>query len=67
MADNTLNLVKGWLLKPQAYKPWVVSVIAIIVLASLVLWLAALFFGYLADDWNSPAVDERSVPAARTY
>ena len=67
MAHNISNLVKGWLLKPQTYKPWVVSVIAIIVLASLVLWGAALFFVYLADDWNSPATDERSIPAARTY
>ena len=67
MAHNILNLIKGWLLKPQTYKPWVVSVIAIIVLASLVLWLAALFLIYFADDRSSPPADERSVPAARTY
>ena len=67
MAHNILNLIQVWLLKPQAYKPWVVSVIVIIVLASVVLWLTALFFAYLGDDWNSPAADERSIPAARTY
>ncbi|HUS10352.1 MAG TPA: hypothetical protein VMZ30_07785 [Pyrinomonadaceae bacterium] len=62
-----MYLTKRWLLKPETYKPQVVTVIAIIVLASLVLWLAALFFVFLADDWNSPAADERSIPAVRTY
>ena len=48
-------------------KPQVLYVTAIIVIISLLLWIAALFFGYLADDWRSPAADERSVPAPRTY
>lgn len=67
MARNSMYLNKRWLLKPATYKPQVVTVIAIIVLASLVLWLAALFFVFLADDWSSPAADERSIPAVRTY
>jgi hypothetical protein len=62
-----MYLNKRWLLKTEPYKPQVVSVIAIIVLASSVLWLAALFFVYLADDWSSPAADERTIPAVRTY
>lgn len=67
MARNSMYLNKRWLLKRETYKPQVVTVIAIIVLASLVLWLAALFFVFLADDWSSPAADERSIPAVRTY
>ena len=40
---------------------------AIIVIMSLLFWVAAFFFVYLADDWSSPAADEMSVPAPRTY
>ncbi len=64
---NPMNFDKRWSLETRIYKPQIVYVGAIIVLASLVLWLAALFFVYLADDWNSPAADERSIPAVRTY
>ena len=62
-----MNFDKRWSLETRIYKPQIVYVGAIIVLASSVLWLAALFFVYLADDWNSPAADERSIPAVRTY
>jgi Ca2+/Na+ antiporter len=51
----------------KSVKPQVPYVAAIIVIFSLLLWIAALFFVYLADDRSSPAVDERSVPAPRTY
>ena len=62
-----MHLNKRWSLETTTYTPQIVYVIAIIVFASLVFWLAALFFVYLADDWNSPAADERSIPAVRTY
>ena len=42
MADNTLNLIKGWLLKPDLQTGACIGD-RNIVLASLVLWLAALF------------------------
>jgi hypothetical protein len=51
----------------KTVKPQVLYVTAIIVAISLLFWIAALFFGYLADDRSSPAADERSVPAPRTY
>jgi hypothetical protein len=51
----------------KTVKPQVLYVTAIIVVISLLLWAASLFFVYLADDWSSPAADERSVPAPRTY
>jgi hypothetical protein len=62
-----MHLDKRWSLKTETYKPQVVYVIAIIAFTSLVLWLAAMLFLYLADDWRSPAADERSIPAVRTY
>ena len=40
---------------------------AIIIVMSLLFWAAAFFFVYLADDWTSPAADEMSVPAPKTY
>lgn len=67
LRKDGLYLDKRWSLETETYKPHVVYVIAIIVLTSLVLWLAAMLFVYLADDWSSPAADERSIPAARTY
>ena len=51
----------------KSFKPQVLYVTAIIVIFSVLLWIAALFFVYLADDWSSPAADERSVPSPRTY
>ena len=49
--------------------PATLSVMAIIVVISLLCWMVALFLIYVADDLTSPAVDERSVPAsaARPY
>ena len=26
-----------------------------------------LFYGYIGDEWFTPPLDERSVPAAKTY
>ena len=51
----------------KTVKPQVLYVTAIIVIMSLLFWIAALFFGYLADDWRSPAADEKRVPAPRAY
>ena len=62
-----LSLDKGGEPKMKSVKPQVLYVTAIIVIFSLLLWIAALFFVYLADDWSSPTADERSVPAPRTY
>jgi hypothetical protein len=51
----------------KTVKPQVMYVAAIVVIISLLFWIAALFIGYVADDLSSPAADERSVPAPRTY
>lgn len=51
----------------KTLKPHALYITAIIIIISFVLWIAALFVGYVADDWASPAADERSVPAAKTY
>ena len=47
--------------------PQALFVMVIIVVICLLCWLAALFFIYAADDLASPAWNERSVPAPRTY
>ena len=47
--------------------PRVMYIAAIIAVICAVFWVTALCFGYLADDWGSPAASERSVPAPRTY
>ena len=51
----------------KTVEPEVLYVAAIMVLITVVLWLAACSFVYLADNWASPARNERSLPAARTY
>jgi hypothetical protein len=51
----------------KTVKPQVLYVTAIVVVISFTLWITSLFFVYLADDWSSPAADERSVPASRDY
>ena len=51
----------------KTVKPRVMYVAAIVVVISFMLWITSLFFVYLADDWSSPAADESSVPAPRTY
>ena len=51
----------------KTVSPRVMNITAIIVVIWFVLWVAALFLGYVADDWGSPAADERRVPAPRTY
>ena len=61
-----MHLANRWLLKTKTVNPQVVYLTAIAVLVSIVFWLVALFFVYLADDWSSPAADERSIPAVNT-
>jgi hypothetical protein len=51
----------------KAIKPQAMYVTAIIVIMSLLFFVAALFFGYVTDDWASPAADERSIPPPMTY
>ena len=53
--------------KMQMVKPQALVVTGIIVILSLLFWMAWLFLGYVADDWSSPPADERSAPAAKTY
>jgi len=53
--------------KMKTVKPQGLVVAAIIVILSLLFWMAWMFLGYVADDWSSPPADEMSVPAARTY
>jgi hypothetical protein len=53
--------------KMRTLKPQALVVTAIIVILSLLFWMAWLFLGYVADEWGSPPADSRSVPAARTY
>lgn len=59
-----LQLLPMKTVKPQAP---VVAAIIVIIIFSFLFWGIWLFLGYVADDWNSPPADERSVPAARTY
>lgn len=51
----------------RTVKTQTLYVAAVVVVISLLLWAASLFFVYVADDWSSPAASERSVPAPRTY
>jgi hypothetical protein len=60
-----IKLPKGW--RRATVRPTSLSVMATIVLICLLCWLASLFVIYVADDLTSPAWDERSVPAPRTY
>jgi hypothetical protein len=45
----------------------VLKIFAVAMLISVVLFILGLFLGYLRDDIWSPAADERSVPAVKTY
>lgn len=51
----------------KTVKLQVLYLTAIIIIMSLIFWIAALFFVYLMDDWQAPAADGRSVPASRSY
>ena len=48
-------------------KPYVLYVSLILAIISFIFWVATFFIIYVADDRQSPAADERSVPAPRTY
>ncbi len=47
--------------------PRVMYVAAIVVALCALFWVVALFLGYAADDWGTPAASERSVPPPLTY
>jgi hypothetical protein len=51
----------------KTVKPLVLYVMAIIIIICFVFWIATVFVGYMGDEWGSPPVDERSVPAPQTY
>jgi hypothetical protein len=46
---------------------WALHAVAIAMLLTMLLFLAALVVIYWGDEYASPAWDERSVPAPRTY
>jgi hypothetical protein len=46
---------------------WGLRAIAIAALFAILVLLASLVIGYWGDEYASPAWDERSVPAPRTY
>jgi hypothetical protein len=51
----------------KTVKPHMLYVSVILAIISFIFWVAAVFVISLADDRQSPAADERSVPAPRTY
>jgi hypothetical protein len=53
--------------KMKTVKPRMLYVSVILAIISFIFWVAAVFVISLADDRQSPAADERSVPAPRTY
>jgi hypothetical protein len=61
-----MPLANRWLLKTKTLNPEILYLTGIAVLVIIVFWFVALFFFYLADDWSSPAADERSIPAVNT-
>jgi hypothetical protein len=40
--------------------------VAILVVTGSILFLSALFLGYVSDEWGKPPIDEESAPAAKT-
>ena len=50
----------------KTLKPQVLGVTVIVVIFSFLFWFAWLFIAYVADEWSSPPVDERSGPAAKS-
>jgi uncharacterized membrane protein len=51
----------------KTVKPHILYVSVILAIISLIFWVVTFFIIYVADDQQSPAADERSVPAARSY
>jgi hypothetical protein len=45
----------------------VMYIAAIIAVLCAVFWVVALTLGYVADDWGTPAVNEKSVPPPTAY
>jgi hypothetical protein len=46
---------------------WTLRVFAIATLLAMLIFAAAITIGYIGDEYASPAWDEQSVPAPRTY
>lgn len=53
--------------KTKDAEPWFMGVMAIVVSVWILIWLCSLVVIYVGDEYASPAWDERSVPAPRTY
>jgi hypothetical protein len=51
----------------KTVKPHILYVRLILAIITFILWFATYFIIYVADDQQSPAADERSVPAPRSY
>jgi len=51
----------------KTVSPRVMYIAIIIFVICFVFWVAVFFFGYVADEWGSPAADESSFPATKTY
>jgi len=41
--------------------------VVIIAVVSSTLFISSLFYGYVGDEWFSPSLDEKSVPAAKPH
>jgi hypothetical protein len=67
LLDRLSGVRQTWRREVKSDKPQAIYGVVIIVIISLLFWVAALFFGYMGDDWSSPPADERSFPAPKTY
>ena len=51
----------------KTVKPHILYVSVILAIITFIFWVATFTIIYGADDQQSPAADERSVPAPRSY
>jgi ABC-type sugar transport system permease subunit len=51
----------------KTVKPHILYVSVILAIITFIFWVATFTIIYVADDQQSPAADERSVPAPRSY
>jgi hypothetical protein len=56
-----------WREEMKTVKPHILYVSVILAIITFIFWVATFFVIYVADDRQSPAADERSIPAPRTY
>jgi hypothetical protein len=68
--ESTLSVVMKFLtrrLRMTTKDTRIWSVIGLTIVALLLLWVGSLVYAYIADDRSQLPVDERSVPAPRSY